>query len=74
MAVLSHERGFCLLKKLFATTAHARCVPALVLMFCIIQSAAKNSSLKFFAVFSATVWDFNVKFLRAKAATAFSAS
>jgi len=26
-----------------------------------IQGAAKNSPLRFFVVFSATVWDFNVK-------------
>jgi len=29
-----------------------------------VQGAAKNSSLKFFAVFSATAWNFNMEFYR----------
>ena len=29
-----------------------------------VQGAAKNGPLKFFAVFSATVWNFNLKFYR----------
>jgi len=30
--------------------------------FALLQGAAKSSTLKFFAVFSATVWNFDLKF------------